>query len=318
MAHHQVKASHLIQILEASRGIGGSAVEGLKIGHPRQFKQQRFGAAVKKNPLPCFPLYPEHIGILSTRSNNHELDQCKNRLLQDSVTPTEFHQHLCKSIQNAKRRVKLATLYIGAGNGCMSNQKDKTEIASSKEEELLLSLQHLSNHSTTDDNNDIEIKILMDASRGLRPINIMYQTNNEKDCKSATSNIEEEKIAMTSSAREVYYSLFPNGKKESNNKGISLFNVHSGLWSYMPSPINEIFGVFHLKVYIIDDELILSGANLSEEYFTDRLDRYISFVKGMFVNFLIRIGNFYVPCYNYHVCILSIISLSFHSFSLRR
>lgn len=36
----------------------------------------------------------------------------------------------------------------------------------------------------------------------------------------------------------------------------------------------------YYKVYIIDDELILSGANLSEEYFTDRLDRYMSFVGG--------------------------------------
>ena len=34
------------------------------------------------------------------------------------------------------------------------------------------------------------------------------------------------------------------------------------------------------KAYIIDNELILSGANLSEEYFTNRLDRYTSFVNG--------------------------------------
>ena len=32
--------------------------------------------------------------------------------------------------------------------------------------------------------------------------------------------------------------------------------------------------------YIVDNELILSGANLSEEYFTNRLDRYMSFVNG--------------------------------------
>ena len=30
---------------------------------------------------------------------------------------------------------------------------------------------------------------------------------------------------------------------------------------------------------MIDDELILSGANLSQEYFTDRQDRYLH-IKG--------------------------------------
>ena len=39
-------------------------------------------------------------------------------------------------------------------------------------------------------------------------------------------------------------------------------------------------GVFHIKLYIIDDEVILSGANLSEEYFNDRHDRYLHIIKG--------------------------------------
>jgi len=35
-----------------------------------------------------------------------------------------------------------------------------------------------------------------------------------------------------------------------------------------------------MKVYIIDDNLILSGANLSEEYFVDRVDRYLWIQQG--------------------------------------
>ncbi|CAG8919170.1 unnamed protein product [Penicillium salamii] len=43
---------------------------------------------------------------------------------------------------------------------------------------------------------------------------------------------------------------------------------------WIPRRINEGWGLQHMKLYGIDDEIILSGANLSEEYFTHRLDRY--------------------------------------------
>lgn len=52
------------------------------------------------------------------------------------------------------------------------------------------------------------------------------------------------------------------------------------LCTILPSPLDEVAGVFHIKAYIVDDELILSGANLSEEYFSNRLDRYMLFVNG--------------------------------------
>jgi len=51
------------------------------------------------------------------------------------------------------------------------------------------------------------------------------------------------------------------------------------------SGLREIFGVHHMKAYIFDDDVLLTGyqrclsvnnsrANLSESYFTDRYDRY--------------------------------------------
>ena len=33
--------------------------------------------------------------------------------------------------------------------------------------------------------------------------------------------------------------------------------------SFLPSPLDEIAGVMHMKAFVIDDELIISGANLS-------------------------------------------------------
>lgn len=42
----------------------------------------------------------------------------------------------------------------------------------------------------------------------------------------------------------------------------------------IPKRINEGWGLQHIKLYGVDDEVILSGANLSNDYFTNRQDRY--------------------------------------------
>ncbi len=34
-------------------------------------------------------------------------------------------------------------------------------------------------------------------------------------------------------------------------------------------------GTFHTKIYIFDNSVLISGANLSEEYFVSRKDRYL-------------------------------------------
>ncbi|KAG9733508.1 hypothetical protein KCU59_g11364, partial [Aureobasidium melanogenum] len=42
----------------------------------------------------------------------------------------------------------------------------------------------------------------------------------------------------------------------------------------IPKRINEGWGLQHMKLYGVDDEIIMSGANLSSDYFTNRQDRY--------------------------------------------
>ncbi len=42
----------------------------------------------------------------------------------------------------------------------------------------------------------------------------------------------------------------------------------------LPKRINEGWGLQHMKLYGFDDEIIMSGANLSTDYFTNRQDRY--------------------------------------------
>ncbi|KDQ16848.1 hypothetical protein BOTBODRAFT_106477 [Botryobasidium botryosum FD-172 SS1] len=43
----------------------------------------------------------------------------------------------------------------------------------------------------------------------------------------------------------------------------------------VPPRFNEGWGTWHAKIYGVDDDVIISGANLNSSYFTDRQDRYV-------------------------------------------
>lgn len=59
----------------------------------------------------------------------------------------------------------------------------------------------------------------------------------------------------------------------------------------IPKRINEGWGLQHIKLYGIDDELILSGANLSNDYFTNRQDRYHVFSSKKVTDYFDRIHS---------------------------
>ena len=59
----------------------------------------------------------------------------------------------------------------------------------------------------------------------------------------------------------------------------------------IPKRINEGWGLQHIKLYGIDDELILSGANLSNDYFTNRQDRYHVFKSKRVTDYFARIHS---------------------------
>lgn len=43
----------------------------------------------------------------------------------------------------------------------------------------------------------------------------------------------------------------------------------------LPQRYNELIGLQHMKIYVVDDDVMISGANLSHDYFTNRQDRCI-------------------------------------------
>lgn len=59
-----------------------------------------------------------------------------------------------------------------------------------------------------------------------------------------------------------------------------------------PNFLQEMFSVLHSKIFIFDDTVILSGANLNDAYFRDRMDRYIVFKSNEVAQYLI--GEYFV------------------------
>ncbi|SCU90834.1 LAME_0E10198g1_1 [Lachancea meyersii CBS 8951] len=57
----------------------------------------------------------------------------------------------------------------------------------------------------------------------------------------------------------------------------------------IPKRFNEGIGLQHMKIYGVDNEVILSGANLSSDYFTNRQDRYYLFKSRHFANYYFKL-----------------------------
>ncbi|KAG0228130.1 CDP-diacylglycerol--glycerol-3-phosphate 3-phosphatidyltransferase [Actinomortierella wolfii] len=72
--------------------------------------------------------------------------------------------------------------------------------------------------------------------------------------------------------------LLPLVKAHPDRVRVSMYHtpdLNGVLKRVMPPRFNEGIGLQHMKVYAFDDTIILSGANLSQDYFTNRQDRYM-------------------------------------------
>lgn len=62
--------------------------------------------------------------------------------------------------------------------------------------------------------------------------------------------------------------------------------LRSWYMSYLPFQLREVLGVYHCKFCIADHRVLLTGANLSDEYFNNRQDRYWMINGNSMVDFL--------------------------------
>ncbi len=65
---------------------------------------------------------------------------------------------------------------------------------------------------------------------------------------------------------------------------LRLYNMpklYASYYQVLPVQLREILSVYHVKFLQFDETVMLTGANLSEEYFTSRLDRYMVIKRGL-------------------------------------
>lgn len=87
--------------------------------------------------------------------------------------------------------------------------------------------------------------------------------------------------------------------RQSDNCTLSLYHTPAlrGITKRLaPARWNELTGIQHMKIYLFDNTVILSGANLSNDYFTNRQDRYIEIedrrLADFFANLIGRVQEF--------------------------
>lgn len=103
-------------------------------------------------------------------------------------------------------------------------------------------------------NENLRVKILMDAYRGMR------FTKPGSAYLNSFSMVNRLKVRNIN--RDVDIGLWRNSKQ--------------GLWNtlFRLTQLNEMLGVHHVKLAIFDNSVILTGANMEEQYFLNRRDRY--------------------------------------------
>ncbi|XP_021783761.1 CDP-diacylglycerol--glycerol-3-phosphate 3-phosphatidyltransferase, mitochondrial isoform X2 [Papio anubis] len=167
-----------------------------------------------RNLVPEFGVSSSHVRVLSS--------------------PAEFFELMKGQIRVAKRRVVMASLYLGTG-------PLEQELVDCLESTLEKSLQ-------AKFPSNLKVSILLDFTRGSR---------GRKNSRTM---------------------LLPLLQRFPEQVRVSLFHtphLRGLLRLLIPERFNETIGLQHIKVYLFDNSVILSGANLSDSYFTNRQDRYV-------------------------------------------
>eukprot|EP01135_Chromosphaera_perkinsii_P009337 Nk52_evm13s1737 gene=Nk52_evmTU13s1737 len=173
-------------------------------------------------------------------------------------TPGEFYEALLAGIERAQHRIVLSSLYLGTGG--MEEKLIEVILAKTNKEKL--------QDGGGGTSAGLRVTFLVDYLRGTR---VEGGGKSSRDMlvpvvKGGRGTEEEE-------ARD-------GGDVIERRRSVGAYFYHTpaltGLWKkVLPPRFNEGVGLQHMKLYIFDDEIIFSGANLSEMYFRQRQDRYM-------------------------------------------
>lgn len=163
--------------------------------------------------------------------------------------PDEYYREIRAQLQRAKRHVALSALYLGTGDLELRLIKDLDDLL--------------------DREPDVKVTFIFDFNRAHR----MWRSDD-------------------SSNKEVpqYYMLLPLLRKYGEQRvALRLYEPPTNVFKQrMPQQVKETLGVYHVKFGMFDDTTILTGANLSEEYFINRQDRYLVVPRGRMTPFFER------------------------------
>jgi hypothetical protein len=161
------------------------------------------------------------------------------------ASPSEFHDALQRNVSAARRRISLASLYFGTGEAERALARQLGEACAAHD--------------------DLTVRVLLDHSRGTRP------TGHGAERVCSASVLAEHLLAA---APPPVPTTTPAARRRSSVALLQMPQLR-GWKQHIPRPFEEAVAVMHLKVYAFDDTLLLTGANLSGDYFGRRQDRYV-------------------------------------------
>ena len=201
-------------------------------------------AGLAADGLPCFSVPPSAVHLL--------------------CSPTDFRTALLQGARTARRRVSLASLYLGDGpleaalvDELVRGQAAAAAATCSAPRQLLC---------------------LLDYHRARRPGALLLPAKLSRApggrvCLLASPSAP--RPASGAAWRAAWRAGVGAGPGVEDALGAARGGPALFASEQLAGGLSEILGVYHMKLALFDDDVVISGANLSHEYLTNRQDRYL-------------------------------------------
>ena len=201
-------------------------------------------AGLAADGLPCFSVPPSAVHLL--------------------CSPTDFRTALLQGARTARRRVSLASLYLGDGpletalvDELVRGQAAAAAATCSAPRQLLC---------------------LLDYHRARRPGALLLPAKLSRApggrvCLLASPSAP--RPASGAAWRAAWRAGVGAGPGVEAALGAARGGPALFASEQLAGGLSEILGVYHMKLALFDDDVVISGANLSHEYLTNRQDRYL-------------------------------------------
>eukprot|EP01038_Epipyxis_sp_PR26KG_P009042 gene9042-12191_t len=178
--------------------------------------------------------------------------------IETIAEPQDYFVSIKNHVKTSSSRIVLSALYFGCG---------------STEKELITILRE-----RLQENTELKVTIILDYSRAHRLSN--RKSNSLTMLQPLLNEFHPRFKLKLFQMPQLRDSLMQNLLSYSQSLSAPISNTSKPIISSYQNllfQLSEIIGVYHCKFCIFDNNVILTGANLSHEYFTTRLDRYVIF-----------------------------------------